>query len=358
MRSVAVVLLGFAACASPGNASTDGGGGDGTGPRDAAVSVDVGPLMPSQNISIIVEPNGNRGSEVVDAVKAATTSVYMTMYQLDNDDLLTALVARAKAHLDVKVILDGSSDNRSWNMPAYTQLTAAGVAVAWSSPTFTYTHEKTIMIDSTSAWIMTMNENTSPPSSNREYLALDTDAADVAEAIAIFNADFAMTSVTPAGSLVVADTNARPLLVELIGSATKTVDVEVEEFSDTTSHGIVNAVVQAAQRGVTVRVVIATDTLTAGQTQSNTEVTHAGGKVMMSGPTSSNGSSTHPYIHAKAIVVDCVSGTCARGFIGSENFSAGSLGYNRELGVVFDNPTELAKVEAAIDTDFAAGVAQ
>jgi cardiolipin synthase A/B len=362
MRSIQAVvagLLGLAACATQGHFGGDGGPGPGDASvQDTSQEVDAGPIMPSSKVTIIVEPNGNRGSEVLNAVKAAQHSVYMTMYQLNNDDLLAALVARAKAHLDVKVILDSSPTNKSWNMDAYTTLTGGGVGVVWSNPTFTYTHEKCIMIDSTSAWIMTMNENTSPPTSNREYLALDTDATDVAEAIAVFNADYAMNPIAPAGSLVVADVNARSLLVELINSATTTLDVEVEEFSDTTAHGIVNAVVQAAQRGVAVRVVIATDTLTAGQTQSNNEVTHAHGKVVMAGPTSNDGTSTNPYIHAKAIVVDCAAGTCARGFVGSENFSAGSVGYNRELGVIFDSASELAKVETAIDTDFAAGVAQ
>jgi len=50
--------------------------------------------------------------------------------------------------------------------------------------------------------------------------------------------------------------------------------------------------------------------------------------------------------------------TCTRGFVGSEKLLAGSLGYNRELGVIFDVPSELAHVKTAIDKDFAAGVAQ
>jgi phosphatidylserine/phosphatidylglycerophosphate/cardiolipin synthase-like enzyme len=73
----------------------------------------------------------------------------------------------------------------------------------------------------------------------------------------------------------------------------------------------------------------------------------------MTGPTSGNGTSTNPYIHAKAIVVDN-----AKAFIGSENFSAGSLAYNRELGVIFDNASEVAKVETAIATDYSKGTPQ
>jgi len=48
----------------------------------------------------------------------------------------------------------------------------------------------------------------------------------------VFQADHAMTAVAPAGPLVVANTNARERLVALIDSATKTLDVEGEEFSD------------------------------------------------------------------------------------------------------------------------------
>ena len=43
-------------------------------------------------------------------------------------------------------------------------------------------------------------------------------------------------------------------------------------------------------------------------------------------PKSGNGTASNPYIHAKAILVDCTA-TCTKGFVGSENFSAGSLGY-------------------------------
>lgn len=305
---------------------------------------------PTHAVSIIVEPNGNKASEVVAAINAATQSVYMTMYELDMTAVINALVARKQAGLDVQVILDSSSQTRSFNTSAYNTLENAGIAVVWSNPTFTYTHEKTVMLDGTSAWIMTMNANTSSPSTNREYLALDTDPTDVAEAIAVFKADHAMQSITPTGPLVVAPTNARPDLVALIDTAMTTLDVEGEEFSDTYSTGVVNAVARAASRGVTVHVTIANGQLDA---TSVNRVKNAGGKVVMTGPSSGHGTATNPYIHAKAIVVDS-----ARAFVGSENFSGGSLGYNRELGVMFDNATEVTKVKAAIDIDFGKGVPQ
>jgi phosphatidylserine/phosphatidylglycerophosphate/cardiolipin synthase-like enzyme len=313
-------------------------------------SADAPVVTGTSMVSIIVEPNGNRANELATAISGATTSVYMTMYELDASNIINALVGRKQAGLDVQVILDGSTTNKSFNTPAYNTLKSAGVSVVWSSTAFTYTHEKAVMIDGTSAWIMTMNCNTSSPTSNREYLAIDTDATDVAEATAIFKADHALMSITPTGPLVVAPTNARPDLVALIDTATTTLDVEGEEFSDTYSTGVVNAVARAAGRGVAVRVVIAN-----GQTDATSvnRVKNAGGKVVVTGPTSGNGTATNPYIHAKAIVVDN-----AKAFVGSENFSAGSLAYNRELGVIFANASEVAKVETAISTDFSKGTAQ
>jgi phosphatidylserine/phosphatidylglycerophosphate/cardiolipin synthase-like enzyme len=345
-----LLLVCLAACGSPSSGNHGGPDAPG-GTIDAPITpmTDATP-MPSHAVSIIVEPNGNKASELVAAINAATQSVYMTMYELDMTAVINALVARKQAGLDVQVILDGSTQTKSFNTSAYNTLHNAGIAVVWSNPTFTYTHEKTVMIDGTSAWIMTMNANTSSPSTNREYLALDTDPTDVAEAIAVFKADHAMQSITPAGPLVVAPTNARPDLVALIDTAMTTLDVEGEEFSDTYSTGVVNAVARAASRGVTVHVTIANGQL---DTTSVNRVKNAGGKVVMTGPTSSSGTSTNPYIHAKAIVVDS-----ARAFVGSENFSGGSLGYNRELGVMFDTAAEVAKVKTAIDIDFGKGVAQ
>jgi len=55
-------------------------------------------------------------------------------------------------------------------------------------------------------------------------------------------------------------------------------------------------------------------------------------------------------IHAKAVVADG-----ARAYVGSENFSGGSLGYNRELGVMFSDPAAVAAVGSSIARDFELG---
>lgn len=334
-----------------GSASSSDGGSSGSG--------DAGTVLPSStSVKIIVEPNGNHASELVSAIKAAKTSVYMTMYQIDNSDVVTAIKGRESAGLDVKIVLDGSSTNKSFNTAAFNAFNGvhAGTAV-WSSPSFTYTHQKTVIIDGKEAWIMTMNLDQSSPDSDREFLAIDDDAADVAEATSIFQADFAKTTATPSGNLVVAP-GARPDLVALIQSATKSIDIEGEEFSDTNKNGIVDAVSAAASAGIKVRVVVANNTPPAQQPSAIAQVKAAGASVVQSGGTSSNGTSSHPYIAAKTILIDCSTGTCARGYTGSENFTAASIEYNRELGVILTDPTELGKIYTAVNGDFAAGTPQ
>lgn len=355
MRFPAAALLFVLGCTQAGNGNQPDSGVASDGQRADASRGDAPGQSATNAVTIIVEPNGNHGSELVNAINGAQQSVYMTMYEIDGTAVINAIVGRKQAGLDVQVVLDGSTQNKSFNTTAYNAFHNAGISVVWSSSAFTYTHEKTVILDGKTAWIMTMNANNSPPTSNREYLAIDTDAGDVAEATAVFKADHALQAITPTGALVVAPTNARTKIVGLIDGATKTVDLEGEELSDTYSTGVVNALVKAAHRGVTTHVIIGNSSPDASVIST---IKSAGGHVVVTGPTSLNGTSTNPYIHAKAVVVDCTGTMCTRGYVGSENFSAGSLAYNRELGVIFDSASELAKVKAAIDTDFAAGVTQ
>jgi cardiolipin synthase len=314
--------------------------GDAAPQDDAAQASDAGTtLQTSSNVQIIVEPNGKGGSEVVSAINAATKSVHMTMYMLSNTDVISALVARHKAGVDVKVLLDSSTT--TGNGTVYNQLKSAGIGVAWSSTTFTFTHEKCVVIDGKTAWIMTMNLTQSSPTSNREYLAIDTSPADVAEAESIFAGDFARTppsSVT--GPLVVAPINALPDLLAMINAAKSTIDIEAEELSD---YHTADALKAALGRGVKVRVVLSDAPLTtAGQNAVN-EIKGAGGKLV---------TISTPYVHAKTMVVDG-----ATAYVGSENFTQNSLQSNRELGVIFAVASEVQKIETTISSDFAKGTA-
>ena len=341
-----------AAVAVPGAAAPAGataqvgsgpGGSNGTGgSADVDAAVPPGPPETTK-IKIIVEP-GDYGAALLAAMNAATTSIHMTMYLLTSSNVQDALIKAKKRGVQVKVVLNQTfpPNTTSDNTSAYNTLTSAGIGVVWASSVFNYTHAKTVLIDSSQVWIMTMNATTSAPTYNREYLAVDTDPADVAEAEAIFAADYAKTSYAPSGKLVVAPDNARVILNEFIATAASSLDVEAEALSDS---DIRDDLANKCASGVKVRVVIAQDdSPSASQTAALNAIKTAGCPVVVT---------SDPYIHAKTIVVDGV-----RAYVGSENFTTNSLTYNRELGVLVNNPTEVAKIVNVFNTDYANGTAQ
>jgi phosphatidylserine/phosphatidylglycerophosphate/cardiolipin synthase-like enzyme len=294
----------------------------------------------SSKVRVIVMP-GDDGAALIAAINAATVSVHMTMYLLSDSGVMDALVARHKAGVEVKVILNqvvhSSGGAQTPNEKAFAALQAAGIPVVWAPSSFAITHEKTVVIDGATAWIMTMNAATASLRKNREYLAVDTTAADVTEAEAQFAADFAGTPFTPSGSLVVAPVNARESLLALVNGAKTSLDIEAEELSDT---AFTTAMCDAVGRSVTTRVVLSNRTASSAQKKAVTDLKTCGVQV---------GSLAHPYIHAKAIVVDK-----KRAYVGSANLTRDSLDRNRELGLITSAKAAVSPVAETVATDIAA----
>jgi cardiolipin synthase len=365
MRHLTLRTLPFAVCIAFAFAC---GGGTIEPPSDPAIDPPVDPdagasdpgtstadpgIATSTNVRLIVEPNGQAGADVVAAITNARRSVHLTMYLLSDTDIINALIERARAGVDVKVVLNKSFPTSSIDQSSvFNTLQRGGVRIAWASTSYTYTHEKCLIIDSTVAWIMTMNFADSSSKYNREYLVVDADADDVAEAEAIFAADFAGQAITPTGKLLVAPTNAQPLMIRLIDTATRTVDIAAQTFSDSY---VTTALVNAKARGVAVRLVIANDrTPTAAQVEALARLKAAQIPIVASGPEAGQAASTaKPYHHAKALIADG-----ARAYVGSANFTINSLRYNRELGVIVGDPASLATLADTVNADFRAGVAQ
>jgi phosphatidylserine/phosphatidylglycerophosphate/cardiolipin synthase-like enzyme len=128
-------------------------------------------------------------------INSATTTLDMTMYELNDTTAINDLIAREQAGVKVRVILDNA--NQSTNQTAYNDLTAAGVGVVWSSTSFTYTHQKTITVNGNESLILSGNLTSEYYSTSRDYGVFDSDANDVAAIEATFNADYAHTSITP-----------------------------------------------------------------------------------------------------------------------------------------------------------------
>ncbi|HBE26962.1 MAG TPA: hypothetical protein DDW33_14900, partial [Ktedonobacter sp.] len=214
-----------------------------------------------QGVHVFVEPDAGE-HPITDAISAAKKSVWIELYLLTDRNVIRALEEAPNRGVDVRVMLEphpfgGGSPARTMD-----QLRAAGAKVQDSNPSFALTHEKGMIIDGVTAYIMTSNFSRSALGSysgssgfnNREYDIVDANPPDVQAVTAIFQADWNRTAAQFTDpNLIVSPVNARNAFLTLINSAHSTLLVEAEEMNDTI---IEQALVSAAQHGVQVQVIL------------------------------------------------------------------------------------------------------
>ena len=292
--------------------------------------------------TLIIEPSAGF-SPVYGLINGARRSIDVTMYEFVDTTAEHDLAAAAKRGVQVHVILDEREKNLNSNTFSY--LSSHRVKVVWSSSRFTYTHQKTLIIDGSKAVIMTANLTSEYYSTSRDFLVIDTNRADVAAITTVFEADFARRAVRPGdgADLVWSPTDSQDKLLALINGATSSLRIYSEEMGDTT---VENALVRAAKRGVDVQV--------CGENEDG-EYDSAYAKLARAGiQVSYYSSSTGFYIHGKVIEADYGTGH-ARMFVGSENFSRTSLDDNRELGLIISDPAVLSAMARTFAADFRNG---
>jgi cardiolipin synthase A/B len=184
-----------------------------------------------QGVRVYVEPDD--GEQVITgAIKSASKSVWLEIYILSDRNVIRALEETANRGLDVRVMLEPHPFGGGSSVPrTLDQLKAAGVKAQYSSSDFKLTHEKGMVIDGATAYIMTSNFSRSAlggssgksGTRNREYGIIDNNPQDVQAVMAVFNADW---NHTPAqfsdANLVVSPVNSRSVFTNLIGSAQHT----------------------------------------------------------------------------------------------------------------------------------------
>jgi phosphatidylserine/phosphatidylglycerophosphate/cardiolipin synthase-like enzyme len=342
---IAVVMLAVAGCkidppaaAGADPASTDPASADSAGP---AAGQEPGPGATRVG-ALIIEP-GAGFSPVYALIKDARHSIDMTMYEFADSTAEHDLAAAAKRGVKVQVILDKREKSLNSNTSSY--LNSHRVKVVWSSSRFTYTHQKTLVIDGSKAVIMTANLTSKYYATSRDFLVVDTGRADVAAITTVFDADFAHRAVIPGdgADLIWSPTDSQSQLLALINGATSSLRIYSEEMGDTT---VENALVKAAKRGVDVQV--CGENEDGEYDRAYTKLARAG--VHISYYSSSSGF----YIHGKVVEADYGTGH-ARMFVGSENFSRTSLDDNRELGLIIFDPAVLSAMARTFAADFRNG---
>lgn len=296
---------------------------------------------------------------VLNAIKSAKKSIQFELYMLTYSDIskqiTDALIEKSKEKgVDVRVILEdhpytpvapGQDPSTAFNVngPAMKALVAAGVRVAHSSPKFVYTHEKAMVVDGKTAYIMTMNMSSSAFTKNREYVIADTSPSDVAEVSKIFDADWEQLPIKPSDpDLVVSPDNSRARILGLIDRAKKSLVVESEFMDDPE---MIQHIADAQNKRHCAVQVMLSFQKPSGDYDANGNESAAMTKAGITSFTF-----THSItMHAKSVIVD---GTAA--YVGSENLTTNSLDHNREMGVIVTDPVIMAKLVSISSADWAA----
>ncbi len=303
-----------------------------------------------QGVQVFVEPDD--GEQVItNAIGSAQKSIWLEIYILSDRNVIRALEEAANRGLDVRVMLEphpfggGTSPSKTLDT-----LAASGIKTQFTNPSFSLTHEKGMIIDDTTAYIMTSNFSRSALGGssgssgyrNREYGIIDTIQQDILATEEIFVADWNRSTVQfNDPNLVVSPINSRNDFTTLINSARSTLLIEAEEMIDS---DIEQAIANAAQHGVQVEVILPVANTSSGDSSSQgIAIVKQSGAQVREDP--------QLYMHAKIIVVDN-----KVAFVGSENISAPSLDQNRELGIIVSDPSALNKIQTTFQYDW--GVSQ
>ena len=295
-------------------------------------------LGANSNITLSVQPDAGR-QLILDAIDNARQEVLVEVYLLSDKQIIEALGNAEGRGVAVNVMLEQHPFGGSnLNNKSEKTLRENGVAVKWTNPSFSLTHEKAIVIDGIKAFILNQNLTASAFTKNREYNIIDTNPKDVSEIRNIFMADWERREFNPTSTyLIISPKNSRAALTTLIKSAIKTIDIEMEYIEDEKIVSLLSDKV----RNTEIRLLIPTFTQFAVNKDAARRLVQAGVSVK---------TLSSPYIHAKMILIDDV-----KAYVGSINLSTQSMDENRELGIMLSENESIKTLVETFSIDWNLG---
>ena len=335
------------------------------------------------NVTTFASPDGST-DELWHFLNSATESIYVEIYGINNPNILDLIheLHDTKPTLDMKFLIgEGSLGYFSQNDYVANNLTELGYEVKWTSdPDFRYAHQKFVIIDNDTTIVHSGNwAKTSFPESNgkanREWSIAMTDTDVAAYYRSVFDGDWKNGTYYDAGTdgtgtaltytyststytrpfatpgefsgpmkvtpILSPDTSLEGILY-CINIAQATLDIQIPYFSNVDEGGsvnqIVDAILAAKARGVTVRVIT--------EEEYDWELVEA---IFIEHDIPIVYQDTRWFTanHNKGIIVD---GKIV--LISSINYSDNSIENNREAGVIIENEDVAQWYQEVYDFDW------
>ena len=201
--------------------------------------------------SLLVLPDDS-AKPILDAIHRATESLRIKMFVFTDPSLLAAVVEAQHRGVKVRIMLNPKRRNGvSENEESRAALEAAGVQVLDSNPEFDITHEKSMVIDSATAFVKSLNWESENLTETRDYAIITTEPHEVAEIIECFEADWSRQNFASGTSahLIWCRGNGRERITQFIDDAKHSLWLQNERYQD---QMIIEHLVRAKTRGVKV----------------------------------------------------------------------------------------------------------
>jgi len=273
--------------------------------------------------ALIVLPDDS-SKPILNAIDGASKSIRIKMFVFSDAALLKAIIAAKRRRVKVRVMLNpvrrsGERDNEATRRA----LRRAGVDVKNPNPAFDLTHEKSMVVDDTVAFVKSLNWTTKNFTDTRDYAVITDRKRDVAEVIDGFEADWHRQAFTPRmhSHLIWCPGPGRDRICDFIDEAKHRLFVQNERYQDAV---IIERLVRAQQRGVKVQIMarpphtLKRDKLVEG----------VGGLRILDDLGIKIHKLKHLKLHGKMLLADGVAA-----IVGSINFAAGSFDDRRELAI-------------------------
>lgn len=273
--------------------------------------------------SVIVLPDDS-AQPIVEAINKAKESLQIKMFVFSDPTLLEAVIAAHKRGVKVRIMLNPARrSGAEENTEARRQLTAAGVEVADSNPAFDITHEKSMVVDSRTAYVKSLNWQTKNLTETRDYAVVTTNKNEVEEIVECFEADWTRSKFSPGdhSHLIWCVGNGRQRIGQLIDSAKHSLWLQNERYQDPV---IIEHIVRARERGVHVHVMARPP----HKLKREKLMEGVSGLRILKDVGIKIHKLKHVKLHAKVLLADG-----ERAIIGSINLAPGSFDSRRELAI-------------------------
>jgi cardiolipin synthase A/B len=273
--------------------------------------------------SLIVLPDDS-ARPILEAIDRARKSLRIKMFIFTDPAVLQAVIAAKKRGVSVRIMLNPARrSGESENADSRKLLAAAGVDVLDSSPQFDLTHEKSMVVDDETAFVMSFNWEPKDLTETRDYAVTTTARHEVAEVMECFDADWDRKPFTPRedSHLIWCVGNGRQRIGQFIDQAKHTLWLQNERYQDP---AIIERLVRARERGVKVHIMARPP----HKLKKEKLLEGVGGLRILDDV----GVKVHKLkglkLHAKLLLADDV-----RGIVGSINLAPGSFDSRRECAI-------------------------